>query len=384
MRSQPVLEKRGIFRMNAKGRKYVAPYSCYLNLTSKCNLRCRHCFGSYSVENENELTLDEWKSVIDDMVKSNVFYVNISGGEATQSPFFREFIEYLEESGMHFILTTNGVFSDAMRDFIAGKREYLIGVKISLDGPDAESHGYIRRDSAGKYSRGIFGKTMDNILFFSREGIPLTIATVLHRKNIEKMGEFRKLIKRINPVSWFISPIIPTGRGDENRFVREFYDYFDNAFWDRVCSDARESRINVRMIDMPVGVQGKGLSAYTCPSALNFCEIHSDGTVSPCTLCRVCIPEEFMKFENIRSKSIMEIWEGKVFSRFRSYMDKGCEGCRMLPECGKCIPQSFRYFGNGTSPTPFCVRNGEKLGLKNLERYVRILEKEFGHREAPE
>ncbi len=365
--------------MKADSSKYVAPYSCYLNLTSKCNLRCRHCFGSYSAEHENELNLNEWKSVIDDLIRSNVFYVNISGGEATQSPFFREFIEYLEESGMHYILTTNGVFPRGIGDFIAS-RKYLIGVKISLDGPDAESHCYIRLDSAGRYNESVFRTTIDNIRFFSGKGIPLTISTVLHKKNIEKMEEFRKLIKQLNPVSWFISPIIPTGRGDDNRFIREFYDYFDNSFWDRICSDARESRINVRMIDMPVGIQGKGLSAYMCPAAINFCEIHSDGTVSPCTLSRVCIPEKFMKFENIREKSIQEIWDGKVFSRFRSYMDKGCDGCRMLPECGKCIPQSFRYFGNGTSPTPFCVSNGKKLGLKNLGSYIKKLEDEFGKR----
>jgi MoaA/NifB/PqqE/SkfB family radical SAM enzyme len=369
--------------MNAAMQKYVSPYSCYINLTSRCNLRCRHCFGSYSVPHRNELSLQEWKRVIDELVKSKVFYVNISGGEATQSPFFREFIEYLAKVGMHFILTTNGVFSRSTRDFIVRNREYLIGVKISLDGPDAESHGYLRLDSAGRYNKKVFDTTLANILFFSKKKIPLTIATVLHKKNVGKMAEFHRLIKRISPVSWFISPIIPTGRGDENRFVSESYDYFAGSFWNDICEEARSERINVRMIDMPVGVQGKsGLSAYTCPAALNFCEIHSDGTVSPCSLCRVCIPEKDMKFENIREKTILKIWNGRVFEKFRMFMDKGCEGCVMLPKCGKCIAQSYRYFRNGTSPTPFCVRNGEKLGLKNMGRYVSVLEKEFGGKEG--
>ena len=223
---------------------YLTPYSCYINLTSKCNLRCKHCFGSYSVQNKNELNLDEWKKVIDDLVKAKVFFVNLSGGEITQSPFFKEFISYLTKKGMHFILTTNGIFSKNIRDFIINNKEYLIGIKISLDGPDSESHGFIRRDIKENYNPKIFDLTLKNIFFFKENGIPLTIATVLHKKNIQKMEKFQELIKKINPISWFISPIIPVGRGDTNRFISEFYEYFDNEFWGKISKNGKKNKIN--------------------------------------------------------------------------------------------------------------------------------------------
>ena len=363
--------------MEVLSKIYVSPYSCYINLTSRCNLRCKHCFGSYSVPNKKELSLIEWKRVIDDLIRSNIFFVNLSGGEATQSPFFKEFISYLTKKGMHFILTTNGVFSKDIKNFIIENKEYLIGIKISLDGPDAESHGFIRLDAQGKYNLKIFDITLENIFFFKKKKIPLTIATVLHKKNIKKMDKFQRLIKKINPISWFISPIIPIGRGDANRFISEFYEYFDINFWKEFSKKGREKRINVRMIDMPVEIKKEGLSAYTCAAALNFCEIHSDGTVSPCTLCRICIPQKFMKFENIKNKSIQEIWNSHVFNRFRGYMNIGCDGCKMIPKCNKCIAQSFRYFNNGVSPTPFCIKNGEELGLKNINEYKKKLGGEF-------
>jgi len=363
--------------MDVSSETYVSPYSCYINLTSKCNLRCRHCFGTYSVAHKNELDLEEWKNVIDDLIEHKVFFVNLSGGEVTQSPFFKEFIIYLTKKGIHFILTTNGVFSKEIRNFIIKYKEYLIGIKISLDGPDAKSHGFIRLDAQGKTNLRIFEITMKNILFFKKKKIPLTIATVLHKENINKMEEFNKLIRKINPVSWFISPIIPLGRGDTNKFILEFYEYFNNNFWENLVNQGKKNKINVRMIDMPVKMNKKSLSAYSCAAALNFCEIHSDGTVSPCTLCRICIPEKFMKFQNIRKKTIQEIWDGKIFNKFRSYMDVGCEGCKMLDKCNKCIAQSFRYFGDGKSPTPFCVKNGEELGIKNLDKLKQKLKKEF-------
>jgi MoaA/NifB/PqqE/SkfB family radical SAM enzyme len=336
-------------------------------------LRCKHCFGSYSIQNNNELSLEEWKKVINELVSLKVFYVNISGGEATQSPIFKEFIKYLEKKGLHFILTTNGVFSNEIREFILNHKTYLIGMKISLDGPDSKSHGYIRRDRQGKYNKYLFDIVIKNIFFFKKKGIPLTISTVLHKQNITKIDKFQKLIKKINPISWFISPIIPVGRGELNKFISENYEYLDKDFWKDIQMESNREKINVRMIDLPVEMGKKGLSAYTCAAALNFCEIHSDGTVSPCTLSRVCIPNKFMKFENIRDKNLIKIWNGDVFNKFRSYMDKGCDGCKMISECNKCIAQSFRYFKNGTSPTPFCIKNGKNLGLKNLKNYEQKL-----------
>lgn len=363
--------------MNILNEVYASPYSCYINLTSKCNLRCKHCFGSYSKENQDELSLEEWKKVIDNLVQCNVFYVVLSGGEVTQSPIFKEFIDYLIKKGMYFILTTNGVFSKKIRDFIVSRKDYLISVKISLDGPDRESHGFLRLDSQEKYNSSLFDITMKNILYFKKNKIPLTIATVLHKKNIKKMKEFQNLIKKINPMNWFISPIIPIGRGEVNKFVSEFYEYFDNSFWENIKDQGQAEKINVRIIDMPVEMETKGLSAYSCAAAINFCEIHSDGVVSPCTLSRVIIPSTLMKFENIRDKTLQEIWNGKIFKEFRSYMDGGCEGCKMLSKCNKCIAQSFRYFGDGKSPTPFCVKNGKALGLKGLDEYKLKIDREF-------
>ena len=159
--------------MDVSNQSYISPYSCYINLTSKCNLRCKHCFGGYSKEIHNELGLKDWKKVIDELVRCNIFYIVISGGEPTQSPIFKDFIGYLIKKGIYFILTTNGVFSKDIRDFIVKNRDYLISIKISLDGPDAESHGFIRLDSNEKYNSKIFDLTMDNLYFFKRKKIPL-------------------------------------------------------------------------------------------------------------------------------------------------------------------------------------------------------------------
>ena len=358
--------------------QYELPYSCQINLTSKCNLKCKHCFGNYSFPEKKELSLEQWKKVFDELVDKKIFYINLSGGEVTQSKFFKEIILYLNRIGLHYILTTNGVFSREIANFILKNKENLIGVKFSLDGPDEESHCFLRLDSSSEYNPQIFHTTLKNIFLFRDRGISLTIATVLHKKNILKMEKFRGLIKKINPTSWFMSPIIPLGRGEKNKFISEFYEFYNPSFWRELKSKGEGQRINVNLIDVPVELKKGGLGAYSCPAAMNICEIHSTGVVSPCTLCRIIIPKKEMNFPNIKENSLESIWNGVVFRKFRSYMKRGCKGCKMLNKCNKCIAQSFLNFNCGDFPTPFCVKNGEALGLQNLNKYREILENDEG------
>ena len=127
-------------------KKLLAPHDCYVILTEKCNLRCLHCYGDFGENGDlNELSGEEWDKIICDLSKNNVFYLNISGGEPTMHPDFCKIMKSLVDNKMHFILTTNGVFSKECLDAILSSKEFLIGIKISLDGCDYESHCYLRR-----------------------------------------------------------------------------------------------------------------------------------------------------------------------------------------------------------------------------------------------
>lgn len=83
------------------------------------------------------------------------------------------------------------------------------------------------------------------------------------------------------------------------------------------------------------------------------------------------------KFDNITDYSLNQIWNGKSFEKFRSYMNKGCNGCKMLSKCNKCVAQSFKYFGNGCSPTPYCIKKGDLLNLKYIDKYRGVLKNKF-------
>ncbi len=356
--------------------KLLVPHDCYIILTEKCNLRCKHCYGSFGEENSKELTGNDWDRVIKDLKLEGVFYLNISGGEPTMHPDFEQIVDSLIENKMYFIITTNGILSKNKLNKILEAKDYLIGIKISLDGYDYESHCYLRRSINGRVNKSVFDQTLKTIYTIIDNHIPLTIATCLHKKNVYNFDKLKKLILEIKPNSWFISTISTNGRSAENKDIYVSDSEIDANYWKKLKKELLRKNIYVNYIDMDYANSTKTDSNfyYTCPASKTFCEISSEGLVSPCPLARVNIPDCIIKFDNIKEKSIKDIWNGDAFDKFRNFMKHGCDGCVCRDKCDRCIPQSFEWFNDSTAPTPFCVKNGDKLGLKNNDKWLKMLE----------
>ena len=357
-------------------KKVNTPHDCYIILTARCNQRCLHCYGNYGMNvPPNELTGNEWDKVFADLVKNNIFYVNISGGEPTVHPDFIEILESLKRYQLHFIITTNGLFNEKVLNAFIEVKDLLIGIKISLDGPDYISNGYIRRNIKKEVSESDFNKTIRNLRALKKNGIPFTIATCIHKGNINRMDDLLKLVLDLKPVSWFISTISTSGRSFNNLDIFSSDSEIDKKEWDRIKDICNKNDIFVNFIDMPSAnaIKNSNEIYYQCPAARSFCEINSDGLVSPCPLARVNIPPEFLKFENIKTKSIKEIWNGEPFKRFLELSEQGCRGCKVKEKCDRCVPQSILWFNNPEFPPPYCIQNGRNLGLDNVKDLKKLL-----------
>jgi radical SAM protein with 4Fe4S-binding SPASM domain len=321
----------------------------------------------------------EWDQVFKDLVDNNVFYVNISGGEPTVHPDFIEILQSLRRHKLHFIMTTNGVFNKEKQDAFIEVKDLLIGLKISLDGSDYLSNGYIRRDINKNINKNQYELVLKNIYALKEKGIPITIATCLHKGNIDKMEEMLQIILEIHPVSWFISTISTSGRSLDNLDVFASDSEIPKDKWKEIKDVCHKNDIFVKFIDMPSVNSNKddAIFYFQCPAARTFCEINSDGLVTPCPLARVNIPEDIIKFENIKERGIKEIWEGKPFRRFLKLSKQGCKGCRVKDKCDRCIPQSILWFKDATMPPPYCIQHAKELELNNIKILRKKLRKEM-------
>lgn len=343
------------------------PHNCYIILTSDCNQRCLHCYGDFGCKKvSNQLTGEQWKHVFKDLVDNNVFYINIAGGEPTVHKDFIDVINYLNEINLHFILTTNGVFNKKVKNALLKCRNTLIGVKISIDGYNAESHCFLRRDINGNKNDKFFYEAIETIKWMKENEIQFTIATCIHEKNINEIEKILDLIIDLKPNSWYLSSISLSGRACKNKNITQNLN-FNIINWNLINKKCNENNIFVRIIDAKskdIEIEN-GLPYYDCPATRWFCEISSDGMVIPCPMADNEKNRKFFEFENIKDSSIKEIWNSYSFNRFRDLQNKGCDGCFSLKKCTRCIPQSINYFDDPLLPTPYCIQNSEILNISN-------------------
>lgn len=114
------------------------------DIINVCNLHCEHCYWWLNREENEELSVEQWKAVIDKKFKKNhVFIVTLVGGEPMLRP---EVIElFVKEFPKRACVVTNGTFPiPYLKD--------IYFYWISIDGTE-EIHNKIRGDGAWEKTR---------------------------------------------------------------------------------------------------------------------------------------------------------------------------------------------------------------------------------------
>jgi len=118
----------------------VVVYNC----TSRCNLRCLHCYSaSDSTRRDDELTTAQAKKLLAELVEVNCPVVLFSGGEPILRSDLFELLTEANRLGLRTVLSTNGtlVDGDTARKLAESAVSY---VGVSIDGAE-EFHDRFRQ-----------------------------------------------------------------------------------------------------------------------------------------------------------------------------------------------------------------------------------------------
>ena len=156
-----------------------APLLVSWQITRDCDLCCLHCCTESAPGKrlEDELDAEEAMRVVDDMVRNDVPYVMLCGGEPLVVPHFFAIAEALGNAGVHLKIETNGQRFDAtVAERLA--RLPIRSVQVSLDG-----------DSEAIYGRQRPGGSLANAHAACRAvraaGMPLEVTFAPTRINID-------------------------------------------------------------------------------------------------------------------------------------------------------------------------------------------------------
>ncbi|MBI5204496.1 MAG: radical SAM protein [Nitrospirae bacterium] len=195
-------EKSGLKRPPIK--KSPVPSLRYLELqiTNRCNLRCRHCY--IKDKPGKELSLSLITKVLKEFEAMQGLRVLITGGEPLLHGRFKEINSILPDFFLRKILFTNGLL---LNKKMLGNLN-INEIQVSIDGME-KAHDSLR-------GKGTFRRAMRSINFAMDSGFEVSVSTMVHQKNLRDFNKMENLFKKIGIKDWTVDVPCVTGRLREN------------------------------------------------------------------------------------------------------------------------------------------------------------------------
>ncbi|MBN2053992.1 radical SAM protein [bacterium] len=324
------------------------PYSIELSPTLRCNLRCRFCWqqGVTEVDHRNELPDELYASIVEQGRELGVREWRIIGGGESlcRRALTLDTMARIKRGGMYGYLCTNGSRFDepTVRQTVEMGWDHL---KISFESPDPGTQDFLSGIP------GSFNCITRNIAMFRdhkrllKTDTPfLELGMVLTNKNHHQLEAMMRLAHSLGVQAVFAEPITvytalgaslklhPAEAGDLDRYAGKAARLAERFGIQTNLRDfIQESRLvsdTGRMHNVLVheATSDDPFLDAPCFEPWYRMGIRVDGVVCPCGFYDVS------SHENIRDKSLREIWYGGYFQQRRREILEG----RLPPHCAKC------------------------------------------------
>ncbi|HNV85639.1 MAG TPA: radical SAM protein [Candidatus Omnitrophota bacterium] len=165
------------------------PLTVIINLTNRCNSRCRHCYAEYyNRSGENELSTEKVKEIILALRQNGCQRISFGGGEPLLRKDIGELIAFVNSLGMYSTLNSNGILIPQFLSELKTARSRPDSLAVSLDGRP-EHHDRLR-------GAGTAAKALNGIIAARKAGIRVHSNTVLSKHNLNDIDYLLDLARR--------------------------------------------------------------------------------------------------------------------------------------------------------------------------------------------
>lgn len=347
--------------------------SIVIDITSKCNLRCKHCYNAdkYFNNTVEDMSTEQIKKLTSLLLKEGYDEINILGGEPFTRKDIFELLRHFTLNNYRILLTTNGTLLN--KDICEKLLNYNIDtIYISMDGANTEVNDLIR-------GRGTFETVVKNIFYlqdiaFRRESsIKIALSCVVTEKNINSLNEVVLLCKELKIHNLIFTPLIKSGNAIKSWKLIEVDKFellnaiessvsYAEKYYPGLCLQI-DARPCVAMYFSAVySIEINYSLSYSGCDVLNnkMLYITANGNVHPCGLYAMesgqLIQKEgyfdSSKCVDINSiQNVNDIENGIYFKKFKQNLDmlhkkkysKHCSDCLVKNDCYPC---SFQFKDN--------------------------------------
>ena len=352
------------------------PLSCMLELTYRCNFRCKMCYVRMSDPQAAHFgrmrTPEEWLDMAGQLRDAGVLILTLTGGECTQYPGFVKLYEQLAKMGFRIgILSNAGAYNDSIRDVFRRYPPY--SVSITLYGGSNETYAAVTGDPRG------LDKVLENIRFLKSVGIPIALNFTMIRQNALDYPKVDELCRELGLSYTMITDI--TGHRYDPSLSDAFACRLSSA--ERACvachppdevAEALKTAIELEKdlaeFQLPASpTEPVHISKDTCIGASTGCAISWNGDMQTCI--------SMLGYHDVKP---FEIGFEAAWSQLKAEQDEtfrrpdACQVCSMAKDCMyNCAGRRAEGVGSPHNPDPYVCQYVYLLKLyKNRQNRVDI------------
>jgi pyrroloquinoline quinone biosynthesis protein E len=324
------------------------PLALIAELTHRCPLHCVYCSNPQELTaRANELPTETWTHVFQQAAALGVMQLDLTGGEPLVRPDLPALIQTARAAGLYVNLITSGQPLDERRldELIAAGLDHF---QLSFQGARENT----ANDISGSKSHAQKLRVLD---WLKTRRVGVTLNFVIHRKNLDQLQEMLAIAENssatriefahVQYYGWAVAnreQLLPT----REQLTRSL-DFFQNA--------QERLRGKIRVEYVVPDYYAKFPKPCMGGWARKVMLITPSGEALPCHAAAV-IPG--LHFENVKEKSLAEIWQkSEAFQKFRGedWMQEPCKSCdRRARDFAGCRCQAFLLAGDATVTDPVC------------------------------
>lgn len=315
--------------------KSIIINSVFIETTSNCNLRCKHCYND-SGNDKRYITYETLEQLFKSLLNLNVQHVSISGGEPCLHPDFVSIIQLLDKYPIRYQIITNGTLIQNYLELLQ-KYKNQLSIQISLDGLN-DVHDIIRGE-------GVFSLIEKNIDLIRCKKMVYFFKTTINKFNYKHLNQIVDYVVKSGGYSISFSFMNPIGRGLLNKELclsdAQIIETYDDL---KKLKEKYDDKVKVEIPNLfkngvcPWFVFEKGRPLTLSP------RIDVDGYVY---LCSAFMNPKF-SIGNINSSSLEDIvFKSSELNELLSFIKLSkkytidCPTCFLNEVCAKGCPASY-------------------------------------------
>jgi len=324
------------------------PLWLLLELTYRCPLHCVFCYNPTEFAAVGaELPTAEWLRVLREARALGAVQLGLSGGEPLARDDLEPIVAEAHALGYYINLITSGVGMTEER-IGALKRAGLDHIQLSFQDSTRELNDFLS-------STRTFELKARVAELIRRYDYPMVLNVVLHRLNIEHVGEILALAESLGAqyvelanTQYYGWAWLNRAHLLPSRAQLERAEAVTRAFRERVGSKMQIYFVVPDYFETRPKACMNGLGSV-------FLAITPDGTALPCHAARM-LPG--LEFPNVRERDVRSIWyESAAFNHFRgeAWMKEPCRSCpERQRDFGGCRCQAYLLTGDAANADPVC------------------------------